>query len=139
MKRVLLLCSANSIRSQLAEGLWRDVGGAEWEVHSAGVSGVGQVHPLVVAALHELGVDATDQYSKSVDQFLADSFEAVVVLSEEARRLAPSLFPGARVLDWVVRDPLVHQPYPDRRSSFLALARDLAQKIQDFIGTAEGE
>ena len=57
MKRVLILCTGNSCRSQLAEALWRELGAGEWLAFSAGTEPAGEVHPMALAALREIGID----------------------------------------------------------------------------------
>ncbi len=80
MKRVLFLCTGNSARSQMAEGLLRNMGGSEFEVYSAGTR-PSQVRPETVKVMSELGIDISNQYSKSLDQFVNEEFDYVVMTS----------------------------------------------------------
>ena len=73
MKRVLVLCTGNSARSQMAEGLFRQEGGREYEVHSAGTK-PSQVRPEAIAVMNEVGIDISSQRSKSVDEFVGQPF-----------------------------------------------------------------
>jgi arsenate reductase len=92
-KRVLILCTGNSARSQMAEGLLRHDGGARFEVESAGVSPTA-VRPEAVAAMRELGIDISDQRSKSVDEFADQNFDYVITVCDNAREQCP-VFPAA--------------------------------------------
>lgn len=69
-KRVLFLCTGNSCRSQMAEGILRDEAGDKYEALSAGAKPSGYVHPLSVTAMQELGIDISHQKSKHIDEFL---------------------------------------------------------------------
>src|SRR5918997_4401528 len=103
-KRVLILCTGNSARSQMAEGLLRHDGGARFEVHSAGVSPTA-VRPEAVAAMRELGIDIAGQRSKSVDEFAGRQFDYVITVCDNARELCP-VFPAAtRRVHWSFDDP----------------------------------
>ena len=77
-KRIPFLCTGNSCRSQIAEGLWRELAGPGWEAHSAGSKPVGFVHPLAVEVMAERGIVLDDARSKSVDGFLGESLDLVV-------------------------------------------------------------
>lgn len=104
MQRVLFVCTHNSARSQMAEGFLRRLGGGRFEVFSAGTQ-PGSVHPLAVHAMAEAGVDISGQRSKSVDEFLAERFDFVVTVCDQARESCP-VFPGAgQQLHWSLEDP----------------------------------
>ena len=85
MKRVLVLCTGNSCRSQMAEGFFRHLGEGEWEAHSAGSKPSGYVHPLAISAMSEAGVDISGGRSKSVDEFAEDRFDLVVTVCDHAK------------------------------------------------------
>lgn len=95
-QRVLFLCTGNSCRSQMAEGLLREMAGDRYESLSAGSKPSGYVHPLAVEAMRELGIDISTQTSKSIDEFLPPAGEppdVVISVCESAARECPS-FPG---------------------------------------------
>ena len=92
--RILFLCTSNSARSQIAEGILRHVGGDEVEVLSAGTLPMG-VHSAAVRVMAELGIDISAQQSKSIDQFLDQPFDYVITLCDEADEICP-VFPGGR-------------------------------------------
>ena len=102
--RVLFLCTHNSARSQMAEGLLRHFGGDRFEVHSAGTEAT-HVRPLAVAAMAEIGVDVSAQESKTLERYLGESFESIVTVCDAANEACP-VFPGAKNrLHWSFEDP----------------------------------
>lgn len=103
-RRVLFLCTHNSARSQMAEGLLRRLGGDRFEVASAGTEAT-RVRPLAIRAMAELGVDISGHESKTLDRYLDQSFDFVVTVCDEANETCPA-FPGAtRSLHWSLPDP----------------------------------
>src|SRR5918911_1164966 len=103
-KRVLILCTGNSARSQMAEGLLRRAGGDGFEVFSAGTEPSG-VNPLAVEAMREVGIDISTQRSKSVDEFLGQEFDYVITVCDKANRNCP-VFPGrTKRIHWSFDDP----------------------------------
>ncbi|HLZ48282.1 MAG TPA: arsenate reductase ArsC [Candidatus Limnocylindria bacterium] len=102
--RVLFLCTHNSARSQMAEGLLRSLGGDRFEVHSAGTEATA-VRPLAVEAMREIGIDISRQTSKSLDRFREDRFDTVITVCDEANESCP-VFPNATGrLHWSLPDP----------------------------------
>jgi arsenate reductase (thioredoxin) len=102
--RVLFVCTGNSARSIMAEALLRRHGGDRFEVFSAGTEPRG-VNPLTLRVLTEAGIDASWARSKSVSEFLVESFDYVVTVCDQARQVCP-VFPGARgSLHWGYEDP----------------------------------
>ncbi len=104
-RRVLILCTGNSCRSQMAEALWRHLADAEWEVHSAGTRPAGYVHPAALAALAELGIHAADARSKSLDEFVGQHFDLVITVCSSAARDCPTFHDATRILHWPCDDP----------------------------------
>jgi arsenate reductase len=92
-KRVLILCTGNSARSQMAEGLLRQVAGERFEVFSAGTRPVG-LNPNATAAMAEVGVDISRHRSKSVDEFTGQQFDYIITVCDNARESCP-IFPGS--------------------------------------------
>ena len=102
--RVLFVCTGNSARSLMAEALLRHHGGDRFEVQSAGTEPRG-VNPLTLRVLAEAGIDASWARSKSVDEFLGQSFDYVVTVCDQARQVCP-VFPGVHdALHWGYDDP----------------------------------
>lgn len=92
-ERVLIVCTGNSCRSQMAEGLLRDMAGDRFEVHSAGSHPAGYVTPMAIQAMGEIGIDISHQYSKSLTQFMGQSFDHVLTVCDNANEFCPD-FPG---------------------------------------------
>jgi protein-tyrosine-phosphatase len=102
--RVLFLCTHNSARSQMAEGILRHLGGDRLEVRSAGTVAT-RVHPLASAAMAEKGIDIKGQRSKHLDEFSGQDFDFVVTVCDNARESCP-VFPGAQeMIHWSIADP----------------------------------
>lgn len=91
--RVLILCTGNSARSQMAEGLLRHLGGDRFDVHSAGTR-ASFVRPEAIQAMAELGIDISGQRSKNVDEFAGQNFDYVITVCDHANEVCP-LFPGS--------------------------------------------
>jgi arsenate reductase len=89
MKKVLFLCTGNSCRSQMAEGLVNHYLGDEWRACSAGTGPAGYVHPLAVQAMSELDIDISRQRSKSADEFREMQFDVVVTVCNDAAESCP--------------------------------------------------
>lgn len=102
--RVLFLCTGNSARSQMAEGLLREMAGDRFEVLSAGTNPVG-VNPLAIEAMQEIGIDISKHRSKNVTEFLGKPIEYVVTVCDRAKESCP-IFPGTyKFLSWSLDDP----------------------------------
>ncbi len=93
MKTILVLCTGNSCRSHMAEGILRHLAADLFEVHSAGSQPAGYVHPMAIAALEELDIDISQHSSKHLDEFLTQSVDTVVTVCGNAEQVCPT-FPG---------------------------------------------
>jgi len=102
-KRVLFLCTGNSARSQMAEGMLRDIAGDRYDVVSAGTNPKG-LHPRSVDVMNEIGIDVSRQTSKDVQQFLGQQFDYVITVCDRAKTQCP-IFPGAEPIHWSFDDP----------------------------------
>jgi arsenate reductase len=103
-QRVLFICTHNSARSQMAEGLLRHLGGERFEVFSAGTEAT-YVRPMAIRAMAELGIDISQQQSKTLDRYLGEPFEDVITVCDTAAEACP-VFPGAiRRRHWSFEDP----------------------------------
>jgi arsenate reductase (thioredoxin) len=91
-RRVLILCTGNAARSQMAEGLLRHLAGDRFEVFSAGTKPAG-LNPNAVAAMAEIGIDIAHHRSKSVEEFAGQSFDYVITVCDRANEVCP-IFPG---------------------------------------------
>ena len=135
-KTILFLCTGNAARSQMAEGLAREFHGHALEVFSAGSRPAGWVHPLAIRALHDLGIDASGQTSKSADQFLDQDFDVVVTVCDSAAQDCP-LWPGAkRIEHWPIEDPSWGPDDPSTRfDRFLETRDELRRRIDELVAT----
>ena len=103
-RRVLFLCTHNSARTQMAEGLLRHLVGDRFEVYSAGTEAT-SIRPEAISAMAELGVDISGQESETLHRYLGESFDYVVTVCDDANEACP-VFPGAKNrLHWSFRDP----------------------------------
>jgi len=103
-RRVLFLCTHNSARSQMAEGLLRYLAGDRFEVFSAGTEAT-HVRPLAIKAMAEIGIDISKQQSKTLDRYLNDPFDEVITVCDTAAKVCP-IFPGrAHRQHWSLEDP----------------------------------
>lgn len=103
-KRILFICTHNSARSQMAEGLLRSLGGNHFEVFSAGTEAT-QVRPLAIKAMAEIGIDIARQQSKTLERYLSEPFDEVITVCDTAAEACP-LFPGtAKMQHWSFPDP----------------------------------
>ena len=122
-KRVLILCTGNSARSQMAEGLLRHDGGDRFEVASAGVSPT-NVRPEAIAAMREIGIDISGHTSKSVDEFTKQEFDYVITVCDHANEQCP-VFPGeTKRIHWSFDDPAATQGNEQVRLSVFRRVRD---------------
>lgn len=129
--RVLFLCTHNSARSQMAEGLLRALGGDAFEAHSAGVVAT-EVRPLAIRAMTERGIDISGQTSKALSAYDGEAFDAAVTVCDEAKEACP-YFPGAvRQLHWSFDDPSAAVGSEDER---LAVYRRVRDEIEARIRT----
>jgi arsenate reductase (thioredoxin) len=133
-RRVLILCTGNSARSQMAECILRSDGGDAFEVESAGVK-PGSVQPEAIQAMREIGTDISGHRSKSVDEFIGQEFDTVITVCDNAKETCP-VFPG--------KTERVHQSFEDppppgvgsdeeRLSIFRRVRDEIREWMKDFI------
>jgi arsenate reductase len=128
-KKILILCTGNSARSQMGEALLRHLAGDGWEVQSAGTKPAG-LNPLAVAAMQEIGIDISAQRSKSVAEFEGKKFDFVVTVCDSAAESCP-IFPNApKRIHWSLPDPAGAQGTREER---LAAFRDVRERLQQHL------
>ena len=129
-KRVLILCTGNSARSQMAEGLLRTIAGDRFEVVSAGVA-PSYVRPEAVEVMREIGIDISEHRSKSVDNFTGQQFDYVITVCDNANQQCP-MFPGkTQRVHWAIEDPAAVTGNDSHRLAAFRTARDeLRQRLQ---------
>lgn len=139
MKRVLILCTGNSCRSQMAETLWETLGNGQWESESAGSKPSGYVHPLAIRAMQELDINISQNTSKSLEQFQDKSFDLVVTVCDNAKESCP-VFPGAKeTLHWPFDDPADATGTDDEKMVVFRRVRDeIKDTIQTYLSTGKG-
>ena len=122
-QRVLILCTGNSARSQMAEGLLRHDAGDRFEVESAGTR-PSHVRPEAIAVMKEIGVDLSGHRSKSVDEFRDQEFDYVLTVCDNAKESCP-IYPGhANRLHHSFEDPAAAQGAEEERLSAFRAVRD---------------
>ena len=130
-ERVLFLCTHNSARSQMAEGLLRHLSEGRVEVASAGTEARG-VHPLAVRVMAEIGIDLRDQASKTLDRFVGERWDDVITVCDSANESCP-IFPGARRrLHWSFDDSSAATGTEEQR---LRVFRRVREEIRARIDT----
>ena len=132
-QRVLFLCTGNSARSQMAEGLLRHMAGDVFEAFSAGTHPVG-LNPGAVEAMKDIGVDISRQRSKHVAEFLSGRFDYVITVCDRAKESCP-IFPDAgALLHWSFTDPAAVEGTEAEREKVFHRVRDEIQgQIRTFI------
>ena len=132
--KVLFLCTHNSARSQMAEGLLRHLAGERFEVMSAGTEPA-HGRPLAVRVMGELGIDISGQESKTLDRYLGEPFDYVITVCDDAKEACP-FFPGAaQHLHWSLPDPAAAQGTEDERLE-VEVFRSVRDRLRHHI---EGE
>ena len=129
------MCTTNSCRSQMAEGILKAVGGDEFEVYSAGTK-LSSVHPLAIKVVVEAGIDISDQKSKSVAEFKGGEFDYVITLCGAYAKDACPVFMGKAKyrLHWNFFDPVEAQGSQEEKLKIFRKVRDqIKTKIEEFI------
>lgn len=131
-KRVLILCTGNSARSQMAEGILRQIAGNDFEVASAGVA-PSHVRPEAIKVMGELRIDISDHRSKSVDEFLGQEFDFVITVCDNANEQCP-VFPGkTKRIHWSFEDPAAALgDEPARLTVFRRVRDEIKIRLETF-------
>ena len=131
-KRVLILCTGNSARSQMAEGLLLHEAGEKFDVESAGTK-PGVVRPEAIAVMREAGIDVTGHGSKHVDEFAGQQFDYVITVCDNARETCPVFFGKAEKLYHDFEDPAAINGSQEERLEVFRRVRDqLRAYLRDF-------
>ena len=139
-KRVLILCTGNSARSQMAEGLLRHETGDRFEVHSAGVT-PGPVRLEAIEAMKEVGIDISKHRSKSVDEFVGQDFDYIITVCDHAKESCP-VFPGkARRIHKNFEDPPPASvgDHNSRMAIFRQVRDEIRHWLKNFVENEEGK
>src|SRR5260370_3694415 len=134
--RVLILCRGSWARRQMGEGWLRHLGGARYEVFSAGTKPVG-VNPLAIEAMREAGIDISTQRSKSVAEFAGQRFATVITVCDSAAEQCP-VFPGTpERVHWSLADPAaVSGTREEKLAAFRRVGGEVEKRIRLFVGVA---
>ena len=136
-KRVLILCTGNSARSQMAEGLLRHDAGDRFEVFSAGVEPTA-VRPQAIAVMREVGIDISAQRSKSLDEFAGEEFDYVITVCDNANQQCP-VFPGkTKRIHWSFEDPAALEGDAAEQLSVFRRVRDqIHERLANFASVSD--
>ena len=130
--RVLILCTGNSARSQMAEGWLQHFGGDRFEVASAGTKPAERVNPLAVRAMAEVGIDLSAHYPKHLERFLGDQWDYVITVCDSANEACPFFPGGKKRVHWSFDDPAAAEGSEEER---LGVFRRIRDQIRDRFET----
>ena len=135
MPRVLFLCTHNSARSQMAEGLLRAIGGSMFGVFSAGTEAT-HVRPLAIKAMAELGLDISQQRSEVLTEYLHQPFDYVITVCDQANETCPLFLNAAQRLHWSFPDPSRATGSKDMQLEAYRQVRDaIAGRIREWLAS----
>ncbi|HSH14538.1 MAG TPA: arsenate reductase ArsC [Verrucomicrobiae bacterium] len=126
---ILILCTGNSCRSHLAEGILRAAAGDIFKVQSAGSKPAGHVHPLAIQVMKEIGIDISDHRSKHMDEFVKQPVETVITVCADADQLCP-MFPGqVNRHHWGFADPANAAGTDEEKLAVFRRVRDEIKRV----------
>ncbi len=137
-QNVLFLCTGNSCRSQMAEGLLRYLAGERFEALSAGLEPGNEVHPMAIQVMAEIGIDISSQQPKAVDVYLGKTMiHYLIIVCNKAQSTCPRIWPGLpneKRYYWPVNDPAEISGSIEEKLSFFRKVRDeLQDKITSWL------
>lgn len=133
MLKVMFLCTANSCRSQMAEGLARELGKGLIEPYSAGLIAAG-IHPRAISVMREIGIDISTQRSKEIDENLLRKMDTIITLCNNAEEYCPQTPPGIKRVHWPIEDPVGTIGTEETITNEFRRARDeIRERIIEFI------
>ena len=139
MKKVLVLCTGNSCRSQMAQVIWQDLsnqihGTNSWQSESAGSKPSGYVHPLALKAIEEIGLSAEGLTSKSVEPFLDQQIDLAVTVCNNAKEACPALPGVQQTLHWPFDDPAdATGTEAEQMEVFRRVRDEIKTKISEYL------
>ena len=137
-RRVLILCTGNSARSQMAEGLLRHDAGEWFDVESAGTR-PGMVRPEAIAVMKELGIDLSGHRSKHADEFEGQWFDYVITVCDNARESCPVFFGAAKRIHQSFEDPAALKgSEQERLTAFRRVRDELRTYLAEFASSSRG-
>jgi arsenate reductase len=142
-QKVIFLCTQNSARSQMAEGLLRHLAGDRFEAYSAGISPTDEIHPCAVEAMREIGVDISDQYPKGLKTYMGKmGFNYLIIVCARAERDCPKTFPGVgTTFSWIFDDPRADAslPHDDTLERFREVRDQIEERMLRWLESPEEE
>jgi len=131
--RVLFLCTGNSARSQMAEGLLRSFGGGDFEIHSAGTDPKG-LNPLAVEVMREIGIDISGHQSKSLERYLGQQFDYIITVCDRAHDRCPT-FPGDNErIHWGFEDPAaMNGTRAEQMAVFRRVHNEISERLRVWV------
>lgn len=137
-ERVLILCTGNSARSQMAEGLLRHMAGERFEVESAGVE-PSHVRPQAIEVMRERGIDIRRNRSKSVDEFAGQKFAYVITVCDNANERCPVYPAETERIHWSFDDPAAAEGDESARLAVFRRVRDeIESRLREFVKESHG-
>ncbi len=133
--KIIFICTGNSCRSQIAEGLFREEADDKFEVFSAG-NNPSRLHPAAVKVMAEWGIDIQKQESEKIDKYLDKGINIVITVCDNAKNTCPNFPDGKIIIHWSIKDPFHGwndneedlEPYRSARNEIKAKIKDLLQK-----------
>jgi arsenate reductase (thioredoxin) len=140
MLKIMFLCTGNSCRSQMAEGLGRELGKGLVEVYSAGVAPAGRVNPHAIIAMKEFGIDISNQTSKPIDETFLKTMDIIITLCSDAEASCPKTPPEIKRLHWPINDPIrVTGTNEEVMNAFRTAREEIKKRIAGFIEDMQHE
>lgn len=130
-QRVLVICTGNVARSQMAEGLLRHDAGDRFEVFSAGLS-PSYVRPHAIVVMREIGIDISGHRSKSVDEFAGEEMDYVITVCDQAAQHCPVFPDRAKRINWSIEDPVAPGGEEAQLAIFRRVRDDLRRRLRQF-------
>jgi len=136
-ERVLILCTGNSCRSQMAEAMLRRMAGNRFEVFSAGTEPAPRMHPLAVKAMAEIGYDISGHRTKRVADLPTQEFDYVITVCDAANQQCPFLPGQFERLHWPFDDPARAEGSEEERMAvFRRVREEMRAKLGEWVGEA---
>ena len=131
--KILVICTGNSCRSQMAEGFFRKFGGDNVEVTSAGLFPMG-IHPDAIAVMEEIGIDISGQDSNQVNALVDLSFDYVITVCDNAAAHCPTFPGGGTRLHWPFDNPTSDSPDEDSAARFRRVRDEISRQVKRWLG-----
>ena len=132
-KKILFICTGNTCRSQIAEGLLRSMSPEHYEVFSAG-SQPSEVHPMSIVVMQEIGIDISNHTSDPISNYLNKKIDTVITVCDNAKQICPN-FPGkVEKIHWNIEDPFRGWSLDSKDlDNFRKIREEIRERIIDFI------